>query len=100
MDLHPRPADVEVRALGRIAPRSKIAYCFSCDQLLLLISNSGHGNILRGRDKRDFDYGGWCDLKSGRLWPTNGTVSAVPPTWRHVIQGALENHFRTFLEWK
>jgi hypothetical protein len=95
----PRPGDVEVRQLGTVQPRSKIAYCFSSDQLLLLVSNSGHGNILRGRDKRDFDYGGWCDLKSGRLWPTNGTVSAVPPTWREVIQGALENHFRTFLEW-
>jgi hypothetical protein len=96
----PGARDVIVEELGEIKPRSKIAYCFSSDQLLLLVSNSGHGKILRGRDKHDFDFGGWCDLKTGRLWPTNGTVSRVPPRWRHVIEGALELHFGRGFEWR
>lgn len=96
----PGAADVIVEEIGDIKPRSKIAYCFSPELLLLLVSNSGHGKILRGRDRRDFDYGGWCDLKTGRLWPTNGTVSNVPPRWREVIEGALVAHFKRPLRWR
>lgn len=92
--------DVIIEELGEIKPRSKIAYCFSSETVLLLVSNSGHGKILRGRSRRDFDYGGWCDLKTGRLWPTNGTVSNVPPQWRAIIKEALETHFQTRLVWR
>jgi hypothetical protein len=91
---------IELKQLGAIAPKSKIAYCFSSENLLLLVSNSGHSTMLRGRDRRDFDSGGWCDLKTGRLWPTNGTVSNVPARWRDVIQRKLENHFRVNLNWQ
>lgn len=96
----PSAQDVIVEEIGIIKPRSKIAYCFSPDLLLLLVSNSGHGKILRGRNRHDFDFGGWCDLKTGRLWPTNGTVSNVPPKWRYVIEGALETHFRRRFQWR
>ena|SRR6185436_15098187 len=94
------PSLIAVQEIGSIEPRSKVAFCFSTTSWDLLVSNSGHGTILRGRDKRDFEFGGWCDLKTGRLWPTNGTVSNVPAKWLDAVQGALENHFRVFLQWR
>jgi hypothetical protein len=94
------PSLIDVQEVGSIRPKSKIAFCFNSSSWTLLVSNSGHNAILRGRDRRDYDYGGWCDLRTGRLWPTNGTVSNVPENWRESIQGALENKFRAFLEWR
>ena len=90
---------IEVEQIGSIKPRSRVAFCFNSSSWTLLVSNSGHGRILRGRDRRDFDFGGWCDLRTSRLWPTNGTVSNVPGKWLDAVQWDLENHFRTYLEW-
>ena len=92
-------AHIVVQELGAVKPRSKVAFCFNTNTWTLLVSNSGHNKILRDRDAADFDFGGWCDLRSGRIWPTNGTVSNVPKGWRDAIQGALERHFREFLSW-
>lgn len=97
----PASADIAVREIaGPIAPRSRIAFCFSDSGWELLVSNSGHETILRGRDKRDFAFGGWADLKSGRIWAANGTIKNVPRRWRSVVAGALENHFRLFFRWQ
>jgi hypothetical protein len=96
----PGAAEILVREVaGPIQPRSRIAFCFSDTAWELLVSNSGHETILRGRDKRDFAFGGWADLKSGRIWAANGTIKNVPKPWRPSVAGALENHFRTFFTW-
>ena len=83
---------------ARLPGRSN-PYCFSDTGWELLVSNSGHETILRGRDKRDFAFGGWADLKSGRIWAANGTIKNVPKRWRPTVSGALENHFRLFFRW-
>lgn len=96
----PAPQDIVVREVaGPIQPRSRIAFCFSDTGWELLVSNSGHETILRGRDKRDFAFGGWADLRSGRIWAANGTIKNVPKRWRPTVSGALENHFRLFFRW-
>ncbi|MBF0274776.1 MAG: hypothetical protein HQK84_06050 [Nitrospinae bacterium] len=91
---------IEVQEINSIKPKSKVAFCFNSQSWTLLVSNSGHGTILRGRNKVDFDFGGWCDLKSGRIWKNNGTVSNVPPQWLEAIKGALENHFLLDFDWQ
>ena len=96
----PAPQDLLVREVaGGVQPRSRFAFCFSDTGWELLVSNSGHETILRGRDKRDFAFGGWADLKTGRIWAANGTIKNVPKRWRATVAGALENHFRQFFRW-
>ena len=77
----------------------KIAYCYNPDGAVLAISNSGHATILRGRDKRDYAYGGWVDLATGRIWETNGTVRNVPRPLRQLIAKVIATRFDTALRW-
>ncbi len=95
-----RPSDIEIRQVGKpIEKQAKFAFCFSSTSWVLLVSASGHEAILRGRDKQDFDCGGWADLKTGRVWAVNGTIKNVPKKWRPLVEAALSNHFRTHFVW-
>lgn len=87
----------EIRA--PVDPRKKVAYCVNLSALEILVSNSGHGTILRGRDKRDIDFGGWVDVRTRRIWETNGTVKNVPGPLRGAIAGALGRHFEVTFRW-
>ncbi len=92
--------DIEIQVIRPPIDRAKkIAYCYNPDAAVLAISNSGHATILRGRDKRDYAYGGWVDLATGRIWETNGTVRNVPRPLRHLIAQVISGHFDTPLRW-
>ena len=98
-DTLPDAAHIVVEELGPIVSDKKIAYCFSEDSWTLLVSHSGHGKMLRGRSKQEYGSGGWAELKKGRIWDTNGTISNVPPRWRDPVKEALEKHYHVSLMW-
>ena len=96
----PDKDDVEIEEVRPpVTTDKKIAYCYNPTNATLAISNSGHGTILRGRDKRDYSSGGWVDIASGRIWETNGTVKNVPKPLRDVIAQVFSERFDVTLRW-
>jgi hypothetical protein len=58
----------------RSAPQ--LAYAVNTTNMDILVSRSGHGKLMRGRDKHDYE-GGWIFPKQGKITFYSGTLGRV-----------------------
>ncbi len=75
-----------------IGDHDQLAFAVNLETFDIIIGRSGHGKLLRGRDKRDW-AGGWIFRGQGKITFYSGTLGSVDH-YRDLIADCLINHLR------
>jgi len=67
--------------------RKQLVYAVNHDNFEIIISNSGHGKIVKGKDKRDYE-GGWIFLNR-KITYYSGTLGEVTVRREEVKESIL-----------